>query len=207
MFEGSITGMGFADGHRVVVGRWERSPLGAFADVMVARPDGSRVLIAPDERVAGFVASHYTFDEVRVSPVTAQLTATNLGVLAGDVEVDASIGRSGAASLVLRARPRVLASSAVWGRMEALLARPLARPLMGGAGVRTAGRTRAGALERYVASDLRPLIDAHASVGGHTCGALVPLRPCGFGFSEFGARPAHVTLTAVFDDTAALAPS
>src|SRR5690606_39583710 len=39
-FRGRIAGWGTASGTRVVVGRWDASPFGAFADVMVERPDG-----------------------------------------------------------------------------------------------------------------------------------------------------------------------
>ena len=40
----------------VVVGHWPSSPFGAFTDVMVERPDGHRMLLAPTAEVAGFVA-------------------------------------------------------------------------------------------------------------------------------------------------------
>lgn len=46
-FIGSICGFGTTSGTRLVVGRWLSSPLGSFADVMVERPDGMRMLLAP----------------------------------------------------------------------------------------------------------------------------------------------------------------
>ncbi len=51
-FEGYIAGLGSTSGTRLVVGCWERSPLGAFADLMIERPDGHRLLIAPSARFA-----------------------------------------------------------------------------------------------------------------------------------------------------------
>ena len=57
-FTGAIAGVGSTSGVRVVVGRWDESPMGAFADVMLAEPDGTRVLLAPDDRVAEFVSVH-----------------------------------------------------------------------------------------------------------------------------------------------------
>src|SRR6201999_524302 len=54
-FTGAIAGIGSTSGVRVVVGRWDDSPFGAFADVMVAEPDGTRVLLAPDAEVSEYV--------------------------------------------------------------------------------------------------------------------------------------------------------
>ena len=53
-FHGAIAGIGSTSGTRIVVGRWDRSPWGAFADLMVETPTGHRVLIAPSEQVAEF---------------------------------------------------------------------------------------------------------------------------------------------------------
>jgi hypothetical protein len=199
VFDGTITGVAFADGHRMVIGRWTTSPLGAFADVMLAGPDGRRTLLAPTGGVAAFVAAHYNFDEVVVAPVDASLDDASLEVLAPGLEVRAALGPRGAASRLLRSRPRRLRASETWSRFEDTVARPLVSPLLGGAGVRSRGTTRAGARERYVPHDLRPVASAHAVVDGSPCGALVPLAPSGFGFSEFPARPAHVSVTAIFD--------
>ena len=42
--------------------------MGRFADVMLAQPDGLRVLLAPSGEVAEFVAATYTFDRVELGP-------------------------------------------------------------------------------------------------------------------------------------------
>src|SRR3954454_1939524 len=76
-FDGCIAGLGSPAGLRVVVGHWPASPFGAFTDVMVERPDGHRILLAPDERVAEFVAATYTFDEVRCTPVTTTVAGNH----------------------------------------------------------------------------------------------------------------------------------
>lgn len=68
-FSGRIAGWGTTSGTRLVVGRWATSPFGAFADVMVERPDGERLLLAPTAEVAELVASTYAFDRVEVVPV------------------------------------------------------------------------------------------------------------------------------------------
>ena len=60
-FTGHIAGAGTTGGTRLVLGAWDHSPLGPFADVMVAHPDGRRELLAPDDWVADFVSATYVF--------------------------------------------------------------------------------------------------------------------------------------------------
>ena len=48
-FRGRIAGVGSTSGIRVVVGWWQDSPFGTFADAMVERADGHRMLLAPTE--------------------------------------------------------------------------------------------------------------------------------------------------------------
>jgi hypothetical protein len=50
-YQGRIAGVGTTSGVRLVVGNWAHTPLGSFADVMVERPDGHRVLLAPSAAV------------------------------------------------------------------------------------------------------------------------------------------------------------
>ena len=66
VFTGHIAGAGSSSGLRIVVGSWHESPFGAFADVMLQTADDERVLLAPDDEVAEFVASTYRFDRVEV---------------------------------------------------------------------------------------------------------------------------------------------
>ena len=67
-FRGRIAGVGSTSGVRVVVGWWAESPFGAFADAMVERADGHRLLLAPSEEVRDLVSTTYVFDETRVEP-------------------------------------------------------------------------------------------------------------------------------------------
>jgi hypothetical protein len=67
-FRGRIAGAGSTSGVRVVVGWWHESPFGEFADAMVERADGHRLLLAPTDEVAALVSGTYVFDEVRVEP-------------------------------------------------------------------------------------------------------------------------------------------
>ena len=82
-FDGWIAGVGTTCGLRAVVGRWLRSPLGPFADVMVERADGHRILLAPTAEVAAYVSATYRFDEVRIVPVAVSQDDGRWEVAAG----------------------------------------------------------------------------------------------------------------------------
>ena len=68
-FDGAIAGMGTSSGTRLVVGMWPLSPFGHVTDVMIERADGHRILLAPTQELADFIATTYQFDEVRITPV------------------------------------------------------------------------------------------------------------------------------------------
>ena len=104
-FDGWIGGLGTAAGLRLVVGHWPDSPLGAFTDVMLERPDGHRVLLAPSQEVADFVASTYTFDEVRLVPVEMQVKNETAELHAGDLTATIRLGRRTPLGWLLRAVP------------------------------------------------------------------------------------------------------
>jgi hypothetical protein len=86
-FRGTIAGLGTTFGVRIVVGTWSDSPYGAFADVMLAEPGGTRRLLAPTAEVAEFVSGTYLFDDVCVVPVEVRRVHESIHVSAGDLEV------------------------------------------------------------------------------------------------------------------------
>jgi len=100
LFRGRIAGWGTTSGTRVVVGRWDVSPFGAFADVMVERPDGERVLLAPTAEVAALVASTYTFDRVEVVPVSVTDEAGTGAPPSGEAGTGTDAPPSGASGTV-----------------------------------------------------------------------------------------------------------
>ena len=203
-FDGHIMGASFASGDRIVAGRWFRSPFGAFADVMWCRPDGRRVLLAPDERVRDFVAGHYAFDELAIEDVRVERTGDGaIEAIAGPVRLDpACATRAGLASTLLAMRPRRLRTWRPWIAVEDRVLRPLVQPLFAAVrGVRTTGVTFAGAREWYAIHDLREA-DAEASIDGVDLGAPAACPPAGFGFSEFPAQPAIVRVTSMFAEAA-----
>lgn len=187
-FTGHIAGLGTTSGTRIVVGAWDVSPWGPFADVMLEQSDGHRVLLAPDPRVADFVAGTYTFDEVRVGPVVVAPGPT-WTVHAPDLTLTFTIGRRRAVTLALRAVPRSVRDSEAFAR----LCDPIARRLM--PGVRTHGSAGNDRTEWYAAREVRAITAATASWEGQDLGALARVRPAvRFGF---GSAPAAPSLTAV----------
>ena len=105
MFDGWIAGVGTASGLRAVLGHWPRSPLGPFADVMVERADGHRLLLAPTPGVADYVAATYRFDEVRVVPVAVRVDGAWWSVAAGPLDLRFAVAGRPALGVLLRAVP------------------------------------------------------------------------------------------------------
>ena len=148
-FSGRILGVGTTSGVRLVVGVWDDSPLGSFADVMVERADGHRLLLAPSEEVADFVTSTYTFDETRIEPVTVVADGSVVRVTAPSLALTADLGRRTALGWLLHGIPRGLAASPALSRVTDPVARVLLR------GVRTRGTAGNGRREYYGATDVR----------------------------------------------------
>jgi hypothetical protein len=194
IFDGHIAGIGSASGLRAVVGIWQHSPFGSFADVMVQQASGHRLLLAPTHEVARFISSTYSFDEVDVVEVNSFLDRRQLTVDAGPLAIRASLGGRTLLGAALRAVPRRLAVHPRWlNRVSPLAA--LAAP-----GARTFGTAGNGRLEYYGVSDLHHVTSAVVSWEGADAGALAPIRPAvTFGFSSVPPRPslARVRTTVV----------
>lgn len=187
-YDGWILGTGTTSGTRLVVGHWPRSPLGPVSDVMVERPDGHRVLLAPTGELADFVAQTYAFDEVRVVDVQVGRAVDHWVVRAGPLELRAAVGRRPGLGWVLRTVPSPLARTPAWvGLLD-----PLARVL----GMRTRGTAGGGRTEWYGVQDLHQLRAASASWDGADLGALAPVRPpVRFGFGSVPPTPSVVRVT------------
>ena len=193
-FDGHIAGIGTASGLRAVVGIWQGSPFGSFADVMVQQPSGHRLLLAPRPDVAEFIAATYTFDEVRLVEVSAVLGDRAVRVDAGPLAIRAVTGARTFLGSALRAVPRRLAVDPRWLSAVSPLA-ALAAP-----GARTYGTARSGRTEYYGVTDLHHVTSAVVSWEGSDAGTLAPIRPAvTFGFSSVPPRPsvARVRTTVV----------
>ncbi|MFF7546475.1 hypothetical protein ACFZCU_23010 [Streptomyces canus] len=189
-FDGWIAGLGTASGTRIVVGHWPRSPFGPFSDVMLERPDGERVLLAPTRQTAEFVAATYVFDTVRVVPVRVRVADRTWSVTAGPLDLRFVTGRRRLLGLLLRAVPGVLAARPGWCALTSLPARVLLP------GVRVRGSARSGRREWYGARDLRPIHAVSATYEGDDLGAMAPVVPAvRFGFGSVPRRPALTRVT------------
>jgi hypothetical protein len=186
-FDGNIAGLGTPAGLRIVVGHWPRSPFGAFTDVMVERPDGHRMLLAPTEPVAGFVAGTYTFDEVCRVPVATAVDGDRWSVRAGPLELAFTVGRRSALGVLLRAVPRRLATDPLWITAVDVVARRVLP------GVRTRGSAGRGRREYYAALDLHRITGARVRWHGADQGGLMPVDPpVRFGFGSTPRSPSLV---------------
>lgn len=137
-FSGHIAGVGSSSGLRAVVGRWDTSPFGAFADVMLETAAGRRILIAPSAEVADFVASTYEFDEVRIEPVSVvdvemDGARASWSVTTSSLRLTLDVGRRTVLGVLLRLVPRPIATTPAWSRVTDPVARVAVR------GVRTRG--------------------------------------------------------------------
>jgi hypothetical protein len=193
-FDGWITGLGTTEGTRIVVGRWARSPWGSFADVMVERSDGRRLLLAPNRVVADFVADTYGFDEALVVPMRLAVDPIRRrwAVGAGPLDVSFGIGAPTGLGRLLAAVPRTLTRS----RAFAVVADPVARRVE--PGVRTRGTAGRGRSEWYCASAQHDVEDVDARWDGEHLGRLTDVAPpVRFGFSSTPRRPAVTTVRSV----------
>jgi hypothetical protein len=188
-FRGTIAGVGSSSGVRVVVGHWRESPYGAFADVMLAEPDGTRRLLAPTEEIAGFVSATYRFDHVEVAPISVIADRAEVAVTAGDLALTYVVGRRTPLGRALRLVPGRVATSPAWSRVTDPVARLALR------GVRTRGSAGGGRVESYGATDHHRIDSVHGAWRGRDLGGLAPVLPePGFGFGSTPATPSVTTL-------------
>ncbi|ALE73923.1 hypothetical protein AD006_22005 [Pseudonocardia sp. EC080610-09] len=193
-FDGWISGLGTQEGRRIVVGHWPRSPLGSFTDVMTEDAGGTRTLLAPSGDVAAFVSATYTFDEVRVVPVTHTVRGDRRQVVAGPLEVAWRVGPRPPLGLLLAAVPGPVAVNRYWLRAID----PLARRVQ--PGVRTVGSAGGGRREYYGARDLHRIAAAVVRWDGVDLGGLAPVVPAvRFGFGSAPACPSHVRITTLVE--------
>lgn len=190
--------MGTSSGTRIVLGHWPRSPFGPFSDVMLERPDGRRLLLAPTREAADFVRGTYTFDTVRLVPVGVDVTGRTWTVTAGPLGLRFTTGRRRLPGLLLCAVPGALARRPAWSALTDLPARLLLP------GVRTRGSAGGGRREWYGARGLWPIRAVSATWEGTDLGGAAPVDPpVRFGFGSVPRKPALTRVTT----TVALGPA
>ncbi|MFZ7086915.1 hypothetical protein [Curtobacterium sp. RRHDQ10] len=147
-------------------------------------PDGTSLLLAPDERVAEYVGSTYRFDRVEVVPVEARRVGDRVVLAAGPLQLEASIGAITLLGRLLRIVPDRLAVHPSWLRMI----NPIARLLVPGAG--TAGTAGGGRREFYGVVGSHAVTGIHGTWEGKDIGDLRAVDPpVQFGFASMPARP------------------
>ncbi|MET0457267.1 MAG: hypothetical protein ABW137_36015 [Mycobacterium sp.] len=193
-FSGYIAGLGTVAGVRMVIGSWLQSPFGRFADVMVETADGERILLAPTEAIAEFVAATYTFDSAEIGSVMAEHGSDGLTIVAPDLEVAVRLGGPARFDALLRLVPARLATAPLWLRAID----PVAARLI--PGVRTAGSAGNGRREYYGVRRTRRIAGVRARFRGVDLGGLAALEPpVRFGFSSAPALPQMVSVTTTID--------
>lgn len=189
-FVGEIIGVGTREGTRIVVGNWTASPYGSFADAMVERADGHRVLFAPSRLIAEYVAATYTFEEVRVVPVDVRRDGQQCAVTAGPLTCTAQVGHRTLIGWALCLLPTALTAQTWFSRV----CDPIARVVL--PGVRTHGTAGGGRYEFYGAHDVLAVTSVVATWDGEELGELTPVEPPPrFGFASTPRRPAATRLT------------
>ena len=188
-FSGQIAGVGTTSGIRVVVGHWTSSPYGAFTDVMLQQPDGWRLLLAPTDQIAGFVAGTYGFDDTVVGAVTWQRVGSEVLVAGPGLELSFTVGARTRLGRLLRLVPFRVSTAPLWSRIIG----PVSGLLV--PGVRTYGSAGSGRWEAYGATDLHSITAAAGCWRGQDLGELAPVDPpVSVGFASTPRQPALTTL-------------
>jgi len=175
IFKGRITSSGFESGDRIVVGAWKESPFGEFTDIMWAKPDGTRVLIAPTQEIVDYVTAMYSFDEVLLEDIITTGEDRNQKVKSNTMELDFSWNRG----LPIPFKRSLLFISTV----ELFFAKLFF-------GTRTYGVTKNNRKEWYAIDRVSHIKKANAKISGKDPGDFTSINePCKFGFSEAPKRP------------------
>lgn len=164
-----------------MIGTWRVSPVGPLDDLMWARPDGQRILVAATEEEAGYVAGVYGFDDVVVSPLRVGFDGRFLHLHAAGLGLELHLSGGRVAVALPWPRP-------AW--FTRWIEGPVARRLLG---VETYGVSPTGVREWYRAVSLRRVVTGWASIDGRDLGRLAAIdRRAGFGFSEPPRFPSMV---------------
>ena len=183
-FDGAIAGVGSTSGVRVVVGRWDRSPWGRFADVMVETAAGHRVLLAPTPTVTEFVSATYRFDELRQEPVEVRSQPGAWSVVTPSLTLELTTAGRTPLGRLLALVPPPVARSPLWCSVTDPVARVALR------GVRTRGGVSEGRRSYYGALDVIAVTGLQGTFDGADLGSLADVSPpCTFGFSSVPRTP------------------
>ena len=175
IFEGRITSSGFDTGDRIVVGSWKLSPFGEFSDIMWAKPDGQRVLIAPSKEIADYISAMYSFDKILIQEISTIENDRTLTLNCESMKLNFSWSKG--------LRIPIKRSLLFIATVELFIARIFFS-------TKTHGITRNGRKEWYAIDRLSKLKSAQAQIADQDLGQMAPIEaPCKFGFSEAPKKP------------------
>ena len=175
IFKGRITSSAFESGDRIVVGAWKDSIFGEFTDIMWAKKDGTRVLIAPTQEIVDYVTAMYSFDEILLEEVTTTLSDREIKISCKTMDLEFSWNRG----FPIPFRRSLLFIQTI----ELFFARLIFS-------TRTYGVTKDNRKEWYAIDRVSHITSATAQIEGQDAGEFKPMRePCKFGFSEAPKKP------------------
>ncbi|MEC9120366.1 MAG: hypothetical protein VYC33_03460 [Candidatus Thermoplasmatota archaeon] len=185
IFEGRISSSGFASGDRIVIGDWKKSPLGAFTNVMWAKPDGTRVLLSPSQKHADYVSALYNFEEVHITRIEVIRQSNSIEIKAPPLDIKLNWGMEFGLQIP---RPRWFIST-----VEQWFAKIFF-------GTSTHGLTCNGLREWYCIYSLSKIKHATAVCEGVDLGnpSNFEINAC-FGFSEPPKKPSSVRLRSIIE--------
>ena len=175
VFQGRISSCSFESGDRIVVGDWMSSPFGRFTDIMWAKPDGHRVLIAPNSTIAEYVEELYTFDEIQIQDIDIENEERTLSLKSEGLALDFEWNKGW--RIPFRRSLFFIAT------VELFFARVFF-------GTRTHGTTKNNRKEWYAIDHVSKIIKGSATIHGQDVGDISSMtNPCKFGFSEAPKQP------------------
>ena len=178
VFEGRITSMGFSSGHRFVIGQWSSTPFGAFNDIMWVTPNQERILICDDEKIAAYISSMYTFEDVTIQPISIEQKPTGLHVQTNSI--DLSLKWNKGFTIPFRRSLFFIQNVETW----------FAKIFFN---TKTYGITNNHRKEWYMINHLSKVIECEGYMNDETLGTLSNIdETCGFGFSDPPRKPSSV---------------
>ena len=178
VFEGRITSMGFSSGHRFVIGQWNDTPFGSFNDIMWVTPNQKRILVCGDEKIASYISSMYTFEEVAIQPVSIVQNPNGLQIQTNTIEI--SLEWSKGFTIPFRRSLFFIKNVESW------FAKVFFK-------TKTYGITNNHRQEWYMINHLSKVIQCEGYMNNESLGTLSNIdETCGFGFSDPPRKPSSV---------------
>ena len=179
IFEGRITSCGFSSGDRLVIGIWKKSPFGDFADIMWAKSDGTKILIAPNNEIGDYISSMYNFDIIKIEEIKLEERKNMIKLETEDIHCHFEWNKG--IPFIIKKRPLWFVAS-----IEYLFGWLIFR-------TKTYGKTKDGKKEWYVVDRLSKLTLAKAFIGDKNLGEFTDFFPkANFGFSDPPKMPSSV---------------